>query len=801
MTHHATTEKKAAARRAAPLTEREETMKLPRLLWIVLLTLLLLLPAAALAQEPENEGKNAGNYNVKQVFEFGYRFRTDDGNRHVYNTFVNLNPGPRLLEHSLEMRSLNHAGGLFDDFFLHSFGYGGDPNNVTRLRVYKNKWYNFGATFRRDRNYWDYNLLANPLNPTTSNPFVPITESLHAFEVTRRMSDYNLTLLPQSRVRFRAGYSRNINEGPSLTTFHEGTDVLLFQNWKQSVNSYSFGFDFRLIPRTSFSYDQSFQYYKGDTTWQDQNMTFQLSNGTPADLGIIFNTAANQPCATPIINAATTPPTISPTCNLYLQYDRTERPRGFFPTEQLSFQTNYWRNLDISARFSYSTSDNDTLGYNEFYRGLVTRTRQGQFSITGPAFTRRVAVGADFGVTWDITEKFRIIDTFNFLDFRLPGNSTITELSLFTTSALIAPNIFTPGAAPPASCPTITSAGCPQHNASSPADVINEFADWFLGMDSKTNTFQLEYDVNRHIGGRLGYKFRGRRITIRRDEVADLLFFPTLPNRGACAGQPLLPDGSCRVTTASSDAESELEQEHALLFGGWFKPSDQFKASLDLEWMYNTRAFTRITPRHRQNYKLRALYTPNAWASLSANVNLLESGNNVAEILHQQHYRSYGFSAMLNPNDRWGVDFGYDFNDIYSRTNICFTGTVRPPGTSPCPGALALFSQVSLYSHDTHFGHVDFFFRPVKRVKAGFGYTGVRTTGSTLILTPNTPPGPLQYTYHRPNVLFEVDFDRGFTWKSQWGYYGYNEAVAPDPTTGPRNFTSHLVLLSLRYAF
>jgi hypothetical protein len=172
-------------------------MRLPPLL--VLSALLAGAPAAAQSQPP-SEGINSGNYNIKQSFEVGYRYTSFTGSRSDFNTFVNLNPGPRLFEHTLELRSLNHQGWPFDDFFVTSFVYGGDPNNVTRLRAYKNKWYNFSGTFRRDRNFWDYNLLANPLNPTGSNPFVPITFSLHSFHGTRRLSDFNLTLLPQSRV-------------------------------------------------------------------------------------------------------------------------------------------------------------------------------------------------------------------------------------------------------------------------------------------------------------------------------------------------------------------------------------------------------------------------------------------------------------------------------------------------------------------------------------------------------------------------------------------------------------------------
>ena len=47
------------------------------------------------------------------------------------------------------------------------------------------------------------------------------------------MGDYNLTLLPQSKIRFRLGYSRNVNEGPSFSSLHQGTEALLLQNYEE----------------------------------------------------------------------------------------------------------------------------------------------------------------------------------------------------------------------------------------------------------------------------------------------------------------------------------------------------------------------------------------------------------------------------------------------------------------------------------------------------------------------------------------------------------------------------------------
>src|ERR1700722_11407396 len=159
------------------------------------------------AQDEAQTGIDQGNYNIKQSIEFGGRFTSVGGDQQTYDTFVNLQQGARLLGFTTEMQSLNHHDTLFDRLYFSNFGYGGDPNNVSRLRVAKNKWYNLDALFRRDENYFDYSLLANPLNPATPaftnapagfNPV--ITSSPHSLDTRRRMSDYTLLMLPESRI-------------------------------------------------------------------------------------------------------------------------------------------------------------------------------------------------------------------------------------------------------------------------------------------------------------------------------------------------------------------------------------------------------------------------------------------------------------------------------------------------------------------------------------------------------------------------------------------------------------------------
>jgi hypothetical protein len=198
------------------------------------------IPSARAQQEDEQKGIDQGNYNIKQSIEFGGRFTSIGGDIQSYDTFVNLQQGPRLLGFTIEMRSLDHHDTLFDRFYFSNFGYGGDPNMASRLHFSKNKWYNFDAIFRKDQNFWDYSLQANPLNPTT--PFAngpagyggvtctscALTESPHLIDTRRKLGDYNLLLLPQSKVRFRVGHSRNSVDGPVLSSIHQGTEQALF---------------------------------------------------------------------------------------------------------------------------------------------------------------------------------------------------------------------------------------------------------------------------------------------------------------------------------------------------------------------------------------------------------------------------------------------------------------------------------------------------------------------------------------------------------------------------------------------
>jgi hypothetical protein len=749
----------------------------------------------------DNQGAMWGGYLTKQSIEFGGRISDFTGNPGMWDTFVNMGTGPRLLEYSLDMNSPNHTGLLFDDLSLNGFGYGGDPNDVSHLRFSKGAAYSFSAAFRRSQNIFDYNLLANPLNPATSNPSVPILTTPHEFLLTRRMTDTSLNLFPLAKVRLRMGWSRVVNEGDTFSSTHQGTEGLVFQPTLNTTDSISGGVSFRFIPRTAINYDQFYVYFKGDAFGQLATAgqqapfgipPFFLVGGLPVALGLPFNTPAGQPCAAPVLGTGF----VNPACNGYFSYFRNGNNRNSYPTEQLSMQSSYFKRVDFSARFSYTGAEAGTPSLAETFNGLITRTRQRVFDTTGSALAKRIDVSGDFGITFRITEKLRLIDKFRYNRFSIPGGWNQTTSSFFGATLVSNPNQFSLATCPP----PFTAATCPQHSASSGPDIANDIVNQFLRQEEKVNTIEAEYDFTRRVSAYIGFRYEGRDIT---DNVTDSqlqTFFPTLPNRGNCAGLPVI-NGVCTAFVLNvfpAIAIFTPINAYSALFGFSARPNKQLRFNFDTEQYYADNTFTRISPRHLQIYRVRGNYKPRNWVSIGGAINIRENRNDTGDIGNLAHNRSYTINSVLAPPDgKWSADLWYDYNDIFSQTNICFVSTPTPAGALSC--GTPFLSAISVYSEAAHIVGGSIYLNPISRVKLGAGYTINSSNGNTLILNPNAPTGPLAFNYHLPLAALSIDITKRLTYKTGWNYYDYNEKGNPGPTL-PRDFRGNTFTLSLRYS-
>jgi hypothetical protein len=331
----------------------------------------------------------------------------------------------------------------------------------------------------------------------------------------------------------------------------------------------------------------------------------------------------------------------------------------------------------------------------------------------------------------------------------------------------------------------------------------------YLAQSVWFNTAELEYQFSPRYRISAGYRYRHRDIDASEFDLATLTFFPTLPNRGACAGIPLNPDGSCTALTFNGDVVPSFDgltpdsdhipiNEHSLLFGFYARPWTQFTITYDMELMYADNIYVRIDPRQMQLYRLRLSYKPVEWASLSAAVNIRENRDNVTTVDNLQHNRAYSISAVLNPRSNLAFDLAYNYNDVFSQTNICFVSTPPPPGTTTC-GAPFL-QDLSLYNQTVHYVSANVLWQPWRRLTTTLGYTGSFASGDTLILNPLAPLGPLNYDYHTPVAGVRFELAPRWSLSGGWNFYDYAESGDFGPTL-PRNFRGNVFSTGIRYAF
>jgi hypothetical protein len=580
------------------------------------------------AEKSEDEGRIWGDYKVHQSFEFGGRIADSQGSLQMYNTFVNQHSGPRLLGMELSMESMTHQSLLFDKLYISSFGFGGDPEGMARLRVQKNKWYNFVGLYRRDKNYFDYNLFANPLNlnggsttcggpvggpPTCVNAFTPsalswFTNSPHLQFTTRQMGDFSLTLLPESSVTFRLGYARNNTHGRIDTTLEAPLQSLLTEDSQWRSDRYQLGVDLRLIPRTTISGDFYLEHDKNDWDYLDNNLLYLLGNATgpQVDTGLMLPplSGAVPTCAganTVSINASGFF-IINTGCNGILlntgaggPYFKRGNLRTSIPTGQLSFQSNYFRKVELTASASYSSASSDFLNFREFIHGGIVRgTTTGISDLnSGSPFSQRISGNADAGVTVFISKHWTVSDKFRWVNWRQTGGFTNTLFRCSLSAGALATTTGFPGGTVtlrpflnPCLSDIQTLTGLTTAGNAPGTTTYEQIstANTLLGERSYYNTVKLNWQPTRHFSGFVGYRF-GRRDL----RLGDLGFsgspnfsgtifslVSTFPNNGT--GVP--PTVPTTTTIFTGAVEDERINYHTVLAGVVVRPITEWRQLL-----------------------------------------------------------------------------------------------------------------------------------------------------------------------------------------------------------------------------
>ena len=327
-------------------------------------------------------GENVGNYNYTNSFETGYRFALIDGNLGKYRSDVNYRNGIRLLSSGFGINSKDGHGRFFDEIVLNTLGQGNDPYQSAVLRIQKNSLYRYDMMWRLNEYY---------------NPGLTVAAGEHLMDTRRRLQDHDLTLLPQSRIKFRAGYSRNTQTGPALSSVLEfdprGSAFPVFTNVRREWNEYRVGADVELAG-FKLTVLRRWEFYKDDS-----------SNGGAGKATI---TTLGDPTAV-------------------TQFQRSEPYHGSSPgwVGNLNSTRKRWA---VNGRITYVggrrnfVMNEAALGTNRF--GAAANR---QIQVSGNA--QRPVVAGNFSVSLFPTERLTVINSTGVHSTRIDGDSTYTEFN------------------------------------------------------------------------------------------------------------------------------------------------------------------------------------------------------------------------------------------------------------------------------------------------------------------------------------------------------------------------------------
>lgn len=354
--------------------------------------LLFLLPLLSPAQpvvsptpEPAGSvlGERLGNYSVTNSWELGYRFRTVDGSLDKYRSDVNFGNGIRLLGGSLGINSREGKGAFFDELLLEVRGLGNDPYQFSSLRLQKNVWYRYDLLWRSNE---------------FVNPALAIAGGEHALYTNRQMQDHDLTVLPQSKLRFRLGFSNNGQSGSGLSTGQwfdsRGDEFTYSTQIRRTQREYRMGGDF-VLRKFKFSISRGWEIFKDDTRYGVP----LASEGASAEDAVTLTSLR-----------------------------RDEPVRGTTPYWRAHLHSEVAAWFTIQARFTHSDGRRNFL-FNEFAVGTdrfgADRSRQVLLSGTG----RRPVSTGSLTLTWHPGSVFTLINQTAFHNTRMDGDGQYAEIN------------------------------------------------------------------------------------------------------------------------------------------------------------------------------------------------------------------------------------------------------------------------------------------------------------------------------------------------------------------------------------
>jgi hypothetical protein len=623
------------------------------------------------------------------------------------------------------LQDVDGKGKYFDSLLVSNSGWGADPQGYTRLNMEKTGFYKFNGNVRRVTYFNNLYNFANPL------PF-PRTFSEHSMNTEHTFGDFDFTIAPQNeRLRATIGGSFNRTHGDGITTTRFFSDEFpVNSNIKTRSRDIRVGLEGKIL---GFDWGLSHGYRE----FKDRS-NFFLNAPDPG----------NNPAGT--------------------SSSRLDTYSRFFPTtghsnySQFNLHRLIASKLDFTGRIIYtSTNSNSTLnesltGKDNANPGILVVSDV----ITATSKATRPQTRADLGVTYAVTDNFRISNTFSFDQFNVSGSATTREAWVKANGA--------------------------RSVATNTGHLVNPYRRY-------SNTIEGDYQFNNRIGFHLGYRYTHRM-------AGSFGFYRTVTC--ASTSNPPCPPANASVNNKLYNEEEE-NSTNTLIAGMKIKPMKRWVIFWDVEHGQADNVFTRLENYDFTNFRVRSRMTFNKLAiNLSAmtkdndNPSLPTQGIGIPsnlDFVTAVNNRFYNGSIDWDPISKLSISTGYTYRHLTSHTPIAL-----PISGAPGPPSGYAYGVSEYYIRDRYF-YFDLSAKPIPRVSLYASYRvdrdkgqGSRLTLPTTLLNPNIISSyPMRFTTPEFRAAFRIT--RHVDWNVGYQYYDYKDSQTPF-----ENYRAHLPYTSLR---
>lgn len=528
-------------------------------------------PASASPSKSSDQVK-IGDYDVTSTIELGVRGLRFNGSDEKYRSDLNYRPGFRLFDSSYRMETDKGKGKAFDSLSITSSGWSADPSGYVRVDMEKSGSYRFKANVRRVQ---VINRLSN------------FVLGYNKADTKRNFGDFDITVFPENeKLKLDFGVSFNRYYGDLGFTVRTRDVFPIIERINSNTIDYRAGIKTKLA-----GFNLTFS--GGDRNYNDRSKYVIDSR-----------------------NAGFVPTDV----NFINKLERLYPTNGDTKYGMFSMQRTFAKKLDLTGRIIYSVTDR---GFNVFENfngeGPISRTNPTLIFtdadiITWNGRVKRPQTRADLGVTYSVTDNFRISNTFTFDQFNSSGDSAYAEK--------VVSRLQSTGAARP---DTLTST----------------FYYNFDGYKRFTNTIEGDFQLNTRFGFHLGYRYGHRKV----NEAGDIEENTT---NTLIVGAKIKPTKSWSIFA---------DAEHGTADNAFTRLSNYDFDNIRVRSIWNYKQF---------NFNVSGIIRNNENPSVTTAIGLVPAGPLVANVRN----RTFSANVDWTPDPRWSLNTGFVYTYLTSKTDI-----------------------------------------------------------------------------------------------------------------------------------